>query len=190
MDKDIKTLNRLLKQKNVLFEETDNPDGTLTKLLISLIEKNHVFNEIQISGILRQSFHKPNMWTSKCYMKSKTKEPMLILKYIITKHTITSSHIDELILMLKKWPMMVSICFDMLFNNNYAFTLEQLYDIYTTNYDCCSVVTNKANLNLNTVYIMCNEIMKNKQNFNENIYVDIITKNNNLFNIMFVELIV
>lgn len=189
MDKDIKTLNRLLKQKNVLYEEIDNPDGTLTKLLISLIEKNHVFNETQISGILRQAFHKPNMWSSKCYMKSKTKEPMLILNYILTKHTITISHINELILMLKKYTL-VSMCFDMLFDNNYVFTLEQLYDMYTSSYECNSVVTNKAILNLNTIYIMCNEIIKNKQNFNENIYIDIITKNNNTFDIMFIELIV
>lgn len=189
MNKDITQLNKLLKQKTTLHDERGNSDGILTKLLVSCIENNYVFNETQISGFLRQSFYRANRYTKNCYYTTDIKEPEIILRYMLTKNTITPTHIKELIEIMKNHSL-ASKCFDILLDNQYAFTVDQLYDMYKAGHKCETVLTNYKTLNLNVIYIMCIEIIKSKPSFNENTYINIIAKNNNVYDITLVEMLI
>lgn len=187
---DTNKLGKFLKQKTKLFKETSSKGDTpYINLLSNLVDEYYIFTKSQFDSLFLQM-----TYGSKPFILNSNNIPLKICTYIFSNYDLDDDKIQK-ILPYTLYPNNFYIL-NILFKNNYEFTIDNYRDILSSYYTSQNLIFDKYNNNI--VFLCCisikndpkciffgnnkkllNGIVFDKHNFNVIMLADAYITNNN-----------
>jgi hypothetical protein len=176
----IKQLDKLLKTKSKLYNEfNEYPDNsTLIYILIELVNGNYEFTRNYFDIFIEQACFENG--GSYSFLTSQLDEHKLIIRYMLLKFDVTQEQLLKLFAGRSR--LKNNYCFDILFEKQYNFTIDDFEKLY----EICYVINLNDNYNMihnNVVFSACMYLLTNKGSDNFDKCINLLKQNDYPFNI-------